>query len=146
MGQYMLYVWLAVLCIGLVIEVIEAGTLVSIWFSVGAVIPLFMSIWRTNSAIYIASQFVVFGLFTICSLVFIRKIARNALLKNVTEKTNLDSYIDKKFKIVETNNDLAYIKISGVSYAVYDEDDKLEVGDQVVVKKFMGNKAVVEKL
>ena len=58
----------------------------------------------------------------------------------------MDSYIDKKFKIVETNNDLAYIKISGVSYAVYDEDDKLEVGDQVVVKKFMGNKAVVEKL
>ena len=90
MGQYMLYVWLAVLCIGLVIEVIEAGTLVSIWFSVGAVIPLFMSIWRTNSAIYIASQFVVFGLVTICSLVFVRKIARNALLKNVNNRGTIN--------------------------------------------------------
>ena len=146
MGQIMLYVWLAVFCLGLIIEAIEAGTLVSIWFSVGAVIPLFMSFWRINSVFYICLQFIIFGIVTICSLVFMRKIAKKALFKNSTEKTNLDSYIDKKFSIIEVIDDVAYIKIGSVSYAVYDEDDKLNIGDQVILKEFKGNKAVVEKI
>ena len=94
---------------------------------------------------YVCLQFVIFGLVTVLSLIFIRKFAKKALFKNVTEKTNLDSYIEKKFKVVEFVEDMAYIKINGISYAVSDEDEKLKLGDWVIIKEFKGNKAVVEK-
>ena len=146
MGQYMLWVWLGVICVGLIVEAIEAGTLVSIWFSLGAVIPLFMSFYRTNDPLYISLQFIIFGITTILLLVFIRKLAKKWLFKNSNEKTNLDAYVGKKYVVKEIIDGNAYIKINGVGYAVEDEDDKLEVGDNVVIKEFKGNKTVVSKV
>lgn len=146
MGEYMLWVWLAIICIGLIVEAVEAGTLVSVWFSLGAVIPLFMSFYKTNDALYISLQFIIFGVSTILLLVFIRKLAKKWLFKNSDERTNLDSYVGKKYTVKEIIEGNAYIKINGVGYAVEDEDEKLEVGDKVVIKEFKGNKTVVNKV
>ena len=146
MGEYMLWVWLAVICIGLIVEAAEAGTLVSVWFSIGAIIPLFMSFWKTNDPVYISLQFIIFGVVTIILLVFIRKFAKRLLFKNSNEKTNMDSYIGKKYQVKEKVDGNAYIKINGVGYAVQDEDEELEIGDTVEVIKFKGNKTVVKKL
>ena len=147
MGEYMLYVWLAVICLGLLIEAIEAGTLVSVWFSVGAVIPLFMSIYKTNNPLYISLQFIIFGVVTMLLLVFIRKLAKKWLFKNSNEKTNMDNYVGKKYTIKEIIDGNAYIKINGVGYAVQDDDDEeLTVGDKVEIIEFRGNKTVVNKV
>ena len=146
MGQYMLWLWLAVICTGLIVEAIEAGTLVSIWFSVGAVIPLFMSCYRNGNMVYVSWQFIIFGLITIFCLVFIRKLAKKVLYKNSNEKTNTDIYVGKKYEVKEKIDGNAYIKINGIGYAVEDEDDELEVGDQVEIIEFKGNKTVVKKL
>lgn len=146
MGEYMLWVWLGVICLGLIIEAAEAGTLVSIWFSAGAVIPLFMSFWKTNDPVYISLQFIFFGVITILLLVFIRKLAKKWLFKNSNEKTNLDTYVGKKYVVKEIIEGNAYIKINGVGYAVQDEDDELKVGDTVEIVEFKGNKTVVNKV
>ena len=146
MGEYMLWLWLAIICVGLIVEAIEAGTLVSVWFSLGAVIPLFMSIYKTNDPLYISLQFIIFGVTTILLLVFIRKLAKKWLYKNSNEKTNLDSYVGKKYIVKEIIEGNAYIKINGVGYAVVDEDDELEVGDTVKILEFKGNKTVVSKI
>ena len=147
MGEYMLWVWLAVICLGLIIEAAEAGTLVSVWFSVGAIIPLFMSFYRTNNPVYISFQFIVFGIVTMIMLVFIRKFAKKLLFKNSNEKTNLDTYVGKTYTIKEIIEGNAYININGVGYAVQDDDDEeLKVGDKVEIIKFKGNKTVVNKI
>ena len=146
MGEYMLWLWLAVICVGLVVEAVEAGTLVSVWFSLGAVIPLFMSFYKTNDTLYISLQFIIFGVTTILLLVFIRKLAKKWLFKNANEKTNLDSYVGKKYVVKEIIEGNAYIKINGVGYAVQDEDEKLNIGDSVEIKEFKGNKTVVSKI
>ena len=80
--MYMLYIWLAVLCLGLLIEAVSAGTLVSVWFSAGAVIPLIMSFWGVTDPWYITVQIIIFGLVTSLSLIFLRKIAKKLLYKN----------------------------------------------------------------
>ena len=146
MGEYMLWIWLAVICIGLVVVALEAGTLVSVWFSAGAIIPLFMSFWKTNDPTYISLQFIIFGVVTIVLLAFIRKLAKKWLFRNSNEKTNLDTYVGKQYVVKEIIDGNAYIKINGVGYAVQDEDDELQVGDKVKIVEFKGNKTVVNKI
>ncbi len=142
--MYMLYIWLAVICVGLLVEVLEAGTLVSIWFSLGAVIPFFMSFYRVDSAWYIALQVGIFGVVTLLSLIFLRKVAKKTLFKNSKEKTNLDAIVGKKLKIVSQVEDVFYAKLNGIEYRVVCEEN-LQVGEKVEVVKLEGNKLIVKK-
>ena len=143
----MVYVWVAILAAGLLLEAVEAGTLVTIWFSVGAIIPLIMSCFGITEFWFIALEVIIFGLVTILSLVFLRKIARKTLFKNNKEKTNMDLYIGKKFKVVRVDGDLAYIKINGVEYRAVDDDgESVALNENVVLLKIRGNKVVVDKI
>lgn len=148
--MYMLYIWLAVLCVGLLIEALNAGTLITIWFSAGAVIPLIMSFWGITSPAYITVQVIVFGIVTTLCLVYLRKIAKKVLFKNSKDKTNLDMYIGKKFTISNKYENVTYIKFNGIEYsAVLENDDEindLELGDKVEIIRFQGNKAIVRKI
>ena len=145
--MYMVYIWVAILAVGLILEAVESGTLVTIWFSVGAIIPLIMSFFGITEFWYIALEVIVFGTVTILSLVFLRRVARKTLFKNNKEKTNMDLYIGKKFKVVRVDGDLAYIKINGVEYrAVDDNGESVALNENVVLLKIMGNKVVVDKI
>ena len=146
----MLYIWLGVLCVGLLVESLNAGTLVTIWFSAGAVIPLIMSCFGITSAGYITAQIIIFGAVTSLCMIFLRKIAKKMLFKNTKDKTNLDLYVGKKFKITNKYNNVTYIKFNGIEYSAYLEDDDkindLEIGDNVEIVRFEGNKAIVKKV
>lgn len=148
--MYMLYIWLGVLCVGLLVEALNAGTLVSIWISAGAVIPLIMSCWGITSAAYITAQIVIFGVVTSLCMIFLRKIAKKVLFKNSQDKTNLDLYVGKKFTISNKYNNVTYIKFNGVEYSANlegdDEINDLEIGDKVEIVRFQGNKAIVKLL
>ena len=144
----MIWVWVAVFCGGLLMELVQAGTLVSIWFSLGAIIPFFMAMWPSVEPWYICVQVLVFGIVTILSLVFLRKIAQKTLFKNAKEKTNLDVTLGKRTKIISNKDGMSYIKLNDVEYRAVsqDDDDELNVGDSVEIVKFSGNKVVVRKI
>ncbi len=148
--MYMLYIWLTVLCVGLLIESLNAGTLITIWFSAGAVVPLIMSFWGITSPAYITAQVIIFGVVTSLCLVFLRKIAKKTLFKNSKDKTNLDLYVGKKYTISNKYNNVTYIKFNGIEYsAVLENDDEvndLKLGDMVEIIRFQGNKAIVKKV
>lgn len=146
----MLYIWLAVFCVCLLIESLNAGTLISIWFATGAIIPLIMSFWGITSPTYITVQIVIFGLVTALCLIFLRKIAKKMLFKNSKDKTNLDLYVGRKYTIIKKYENSTYIKFNGVEYnAVIENDDEvndLNLGDKVEIIRFQGNKAIVKKV
>ena len=148
--MYMLYIWLAVLGIGLLIESLNAGTLITIWFSAGAVIPLIMSFWNITSPIYIIVQVVIFGLVTSLCLIFLRNITKKVLFKNNKDKTNLDMYIGRKYTVSNKYGNMTYIKFNGIEYSVVlegdDEVNDLELNDKVEIIRFEGNKAIVKKV
>lgn len=148
--MYMLYIWLAVLCVGLLIESLNAGTLITIWFSAGAIVPLVMSFWGITTPAYITAQVIIFGVVTTLCLVFLRKIAKKTLFKNSKDKTNLDLYVGKKYTISNKYNNITYIKFNGIEYsAVLENDDEvndLQLGDKVEIIRFEGNKAIVKKV
>ena len=146
----MLYIWLAVFCLGLLVESINAGTLVSIWVSVGAVIPMIMSFWGITSSTYITVQIIIFGLVTSLCLIFLRRIAQRVLFRNKKDKTNLDLHIGKKYVISNKHGNMTYIRFNGIEYSVVlendDEINDLELGDKVEIIRFQGNKAIVKRV
>ena len=148
--MYMLYIWLAILCVGLLIESLNAGTLITIWFSAGAIIPLVMSFWGISTPGYITVQVVIFGVVTALCLIFLRNIAKKTLFKNSKDKTNLDMYVGKKFTISNKYENTTYIKFNGIEYsAVLENDDEINdlvLGDKVEIMRFQGNKAIVKKV
>ena len=83
--MFMLYIWLAVIASGLLLEAVEAGTLVTIWFSVGAIIPFIMSFFGITETWYLVLQIVIFGIVTVLCLIFLRKITKRTLFKNNQE-------------------------------------------------------------
>lgn len=147
--MYMLYIWLAVIVIGVIIEMLDAASLVTIWFSVGAIVPFAMSFYRTDNPYYIGAQIIMFGVVTLLSLIFLRKLAKDKLFKNMNEKTNLDLHLGKKLKVLEVVDDgnMARVKLNDVTYNAIDEDNKIFVENEIVeVVRFQGNKIVVKKL
>lgn len=144
--MYMLYVWLAVIAAGLLLEAVEAGTLVTIWFSAGAVIPLIMSFWGITDAWYIILQLIVFCVVTIFSLLYLRRFVRKFIQKNSKGKTNMDMYVGKSFKVSRVDGEIAYIKLNGIEYHIVTEkEEDFELNEKVEIVKIKGNKVIVEK-
>lgn len=145
----MLYVWLAVFAIGIIIELIIEGSLVSIWFSIGAIIPMILAMFGNTSALMISIQFVAFGIVSALCLIFLRKITRKWMFKNTNEKTNMDAYQGQTVKIINVSEDgeKGTFKLNGIEYVAIFEDEKLTFteNEHVVINKFKGNKAVVSK-
>ena len=145
----MLYIWLSIFALGLIIELIVEGSLISIWFSVGAFIPMLMSISGNMSTVMICAQVAVFGVISAVCLIFLRKITKKFLFKNSKEKTNMDLYADKQVKINKIENDgtVGVFKLNGIEYeAVFeDETQVFSENEQVKIIKFKGNKAIVAK-
>ena len=144
----MLYIWLAVFAICLLIELVDAGTLVSVWFSIGSIIPLFMGFYKTNNAWYITAQIIVFGVLIALCLIFLRKIALKVLYKKgKNENTGMDRYVGKNYKIHNVAKGTAYVKLNGVEYEVVsNKEESFTLNEEIVIKNFEGNKIVVEKI
>ena len=145
--MYMAYIWLAVICIGLVVEFLDAGTLVSIWVSVGAVIPLIMGLFKITAIWYITLQIVIFGVVTALCIIFLRKLCKKLIFKNSSEKTNMDVFVGKKVKIQQIENGKILVKFNDIMYTAIPEFDSedFEEGETVRVVKFSGNKVIIHK-
>ena len=145
--EVMTFVWLGVICASLIVEAVNAGTLVSIWFAAGAVIPLGMSFLDNSSTGYIIAQILIFGIVTALCMFYLRKIAKKFLYNNKDDKTNLDLVLGKKMKISKKYENTPYVKFNGIEYSVLEENEEaLEIDDTVEIIKFEGNKIIAKKI
>ena len=145
--MHMMYVWLAVIVVCLLVELIADGTLISLWFSIGAVIPFCISLGKNDSVAFIVTEVVIFGIVSALCLIFLRKIAKRTLYKN-TEKTNLDALVGKTVKIISVDEDadIAIVKLNGIEYtAVGENNETFKVKEEVEIIKFKGNKIIIKK-
>ena len=143
--EVMFWVWLGVIAVTLIIEIVTLE-LVSIWFTIGAVIPFILS---AIGGIRIEIQISVFVVVSALLILFLRKAAQKVLFKNMNEKTNTDSIVGKKFKLLEKTDleNNGSLKINGVVWTAVSEDGNLiEEGTLVEVIRLDGNKLVVRKL
>lgn len=139
----MIWVWLAVVAVSLIVEFMS-WDLTSIWFAVAGLISLILSAidgiaWEVQLAVFIVISALL--------LIFVRKICRKLLLKNVNTKTNVDAYAGKRSKLLKaigTDENYGEVRFNGVIWqAMSDSGEEIEAGTEVEVVRVEGNKMVV---
>lgn len=141
--ETMFWVWLAVIAISLVIEIITLD-LVSVWFACGAAIPFILS---AIGGIGVEWQILVFVIVTALLIIFVRKYAQKLLLKNMNTKTNADSLIGKKYRLLEDTDfeHIGSVKVNDVVWTAVSSDGSLiKAGQLVEVEKIDGNKLIIK--
>lgn len=143
---YMVWIWLAVFVITLIVEAFTLD-LVSIWFSLGALIGIILSL-ATDLAYYY--EFLIFALVSLLFLVLTRPLVKK-FLRNEERATNVDEFIGKDVLIVDDINkyEAGTMRINGITYtAILPEkaDYSLKRGEVARIVAFKGNKAVVKKI
>ena len=143
--EIMFWVWLGVIALTLIIELCTME-LVSIWFTLGAIIPFILS---AIGGIYIELQIAIFVVVSALLIIFVRKYAKKLLLKNMNEKTNLDSIVGKHFRVVEetTFEKNGTVKINDGVWSIMGENQEtIEKGSIIEVLRVEGNKLIVKKV
>ena len=144
MDQFMPYIWLIVI---IVMSILEACTaqLVSIWFVIGAVVSLIVSIFSTS----VTLQIIVFIAVTLLMLFLTRPFVKK-LFSFKKEDTNSGRYIGKTGIVVKTiNNEIGegQVNIFGSIWTARSVDDSIIAeGENVKVESIQGVKVLVKKL
>lgn len=127
----------------LVFIVIELATvnLVTIWFAVGSLITLFVSLYVDSEI----TQIIIFIIASLVSLVVTKPIASKLKIRNI-EPTNSDRYVGKSGEVTKkiTPIEKGEVKVLGTIWTAV-SDETLEVGEEIKVKKIDGVKLIVEK-
>lgn len=143
--EVMFWVWLAVIAVAIIIEILTLD-LVSVWFAFGAVIPFILA---AVGGIAIEIQIAVFVVVSALLIIFMRNWAKKLLFKNMNEKTNINSIIGKKIRLLEDTDfeHLGSLKINDVTWTAVSHDGKLIKAGQIVeVVKVDGNKLLVKEV
>ena len=135
--------WLAIMIAFLVIEGMTAQ-FVSIWFAVGCIIPLIMSIFNIEFT---------FQLLTFAAVSLILILSTRTFVKKLTKPhhtTNTDSLIGKVAIVCEEINNIeesGIIKMNGVEWSVRSEDDEvISKGEKVIITRISGVRLIVKKV
>ena len=145
MEEWMRVVWLAIFAITMIVEVCVPD-LVSIWFSLSALITLFFSFIE---GLPYWGEIIIFVGLSLILLALTRKFVKKFLKSKETVKTNLNSFIGKEFKLEKTIEPFSKgeIKINGVAWDCDTRDNsKIEKGKIIIIKEIQGNKLIVEEL
>ena len=135
--------WFVLFGILLVIEIATPSALVSIWFSLAAlivgVLTLFLDI---NTWI----QILIFIILGIILLILLRKIMHSKMQGSFVP-TNSDSLIGKKINVLEEFKDnKSRTIIDGVSWTIEKANDDVDLnkGDKAEIISIEGNKLIVK--
>ena len=137
-----LVIWIVVLFLSGAVELFTLS-LVSIWFCIGALVAMALSLLKFSVAIQILG-FIIGSLITF--LIF-----RPTLKRYITSKksaTNADRVIDKKGEVIKVIDDLemGQVKVQGQVWTAKSSDgESIQVGEIVDILAIEGVKVVVKK-
>lgn len=142
MGTY-LYIWLVAFILFAAVEFVTSMALVSIWFAVGSLAALILSIFEVPLWIQLLVFIIVSAILLICT----RPIAKRLNKNNID--TNLEINIGKTAKVIEDiDNSKASgrVRLNGVDWtAVSYTGEFIEKDSHVTVIKIEGSKLYVKK-
>lgn len=140
----MLYIWLGLFIVTLAVEIAVPG-LVSLWFSVGSLASLIISIFLGDTLIWL--QILVFIVVSVLSIFALRPL----FLKNKVPdiKTNSESLIGEVGFATQDINpyEVGAAKVRGLEWSaelVSTDKEAIKTGEKVIVRNIVGNKLIVE--
>lgn len=139
----MIWIWLAIVAVSLVVEFLS-WDLTSVWFAVAGLVSLILS---AIDGICWEIQLAVFIVLSALLLIFVRSICRKLLLRNANTKTNVDSLVGRKLKLLKTitKDEMGEVKINGVIWSAVTEDgETISADSEVEILRVEGNKTIVK--
>lgn len=140
----MTLLWIIVAVGSIIIELVTLGNLICIWFSLGALFSLVLSLLKVGEII----QYVAFFIVSIVAMLIIRPLA-NKYLRGNTVPTNSDRLIGQKTQLLEpiNLNSWGKVSISGVDWSCVSEDNSPIEKDAIVkIVAIDGAKLIVKKI
>jgi membrane protein implicated in regulation of membrane protease activity len=137
------WLWIVVALVTLGIEIATVGTLISVWFTIGALAAYVGQLVGLDFSL----QILLFIVVSLISFALVRPLAAKYLSAK-QEATNADRYIGRTFTVVEpiSAEQWGAIKIQGVRWSCREVKGKpVAVGDTVEVVALEGAKLVVKK-
>jgi membrane protein implicated in regulation of membrane protease activity len=137
-------IWLVV---AILLAILEAETqgMVSLWFSIGAVVTFFVALAGAS----VTAQFIVFVIVSGVMLYLLRPFAKH-YLKIKPIKTNADRFVGGTGEVIQ---DIIYVKgggqvkIQGQIWSAQSSDGSdIPLGSLVEVEKISGVKLIVKKV
>lgn len=133
--------WIAIISISLFAEILTAQ-LVSIWFVVGGIIALIVSLFTYSFAL----QIIVFFIVSLFMMILIRPLIKN-VMNFKTQRTNLDRLIGKTAVVTENiDNELGegLVNVEGITWSARSRDGNLiRKGETVEIDYISGVKLIV---
>ena len=138
-------VWLIV-CIASVVLEAASPQLTSIWFALGGLAALITSFIKPDLWWL---QLIIFVVVTAAALAATRPLAKKLMSKKA-ERMNADRFIDEEAVVVQAINNVlgeGQVKALGTVWSARTEDDNeiVEVGETVIIKRIEGVKVIVIK-
>ncbi len=143
--DFMFWVWLGVIVATAIAE-FATMEIVSIWFTIGAIVPFILA--ATNCVRW-EIQLVVFVVISAVLIVSLRRITKKFLLKNSNGKTNLDTLIGKELRMLKGTDfeTIGSVKVNDVVWSAVGQNRESIGKDEIVeVVKIDGNKLIVKKI
>lgn len=137
-------IWLIVAILFIIVESMTFN-LITIWFALGAIATMFISIICPKA---VAIQFVVFLGVSLLMVVTIRNYAVKKF-KATTIKTNVNSLIGKKVMVTKTIEEFKYgeVKVDGNYWTAKSENSEtIEENSVVEIIEISGVKLIVRKI
>ena len=142
-ASFLPVVWLAAIIVFAIAEAASAGTLISIWFSVGSLAALIVSFCTKNFWI----QLVVFFVVSIAVLALVRPLTKKYFTPKL-ERTNAEALVGQEAVVTETVDNLAatgLVQLRGQTWTARSVDSApLTPGTRVTVVRLEGVKVIVK--
>ncbi|MGN0961103.1 MAG: NfeD family protein [Christensenellales bacterium] len=139
----MFWIWLAVIVITVIVEIITTE-LISIWFTLGAIIPFILA---STNLVGFEWQMIIFVVVSAILILSLRKVTKKFLLRNANTKTNTDALIGQKFRLLSKTDfeTIGTVKVKDLEWsAVGDQGQTIKAGQIVEVVGVSGNKLLVK--
>ncbi len=140
----MLWIWIAVIIVAVIVEAASVQ-LLSVWFALGGLVALLLSIAGVSQNI----QIIVFAAVSVVSLIIFWPLARK-LNKKGFEKTNADRYIGKDGIVVQGISNLAaegQVKVDNQVWTARSANgEDIAEGAKIKVEKIEGVKLIVSPI
>ena len=139
----MTIVWLVVTAICLLVEFITPSALVSIWFVVGGIVALLLSLFNCMTMI----QIIVFVVVSIASIIILRPIATRYVQVNKVA-TNADRIIGEEAVVLKaiSKDEWGQVKVFGSVWSAISVDEMfIDKNERVKIIAIDGAKLIVKK-
>ena len=137
MGEVIFWVIIAVAVIAIDLF---TSSFVFMWFSVGALVALILSLFGVNMTIQVVT-FLVVGILTVAlGYPWAKKKFKADQNKTLTME---QTYIGKEMIATEDMQESSKIKISGIYWTAYNKGKEIKKGEKFIITGIEGNKLVV---